>query len=443
MQEKNGEKMTNFRHDYTQSMMMKIKMADPSPKGGSEVYFDCEQTLEKIKAVDNLTLGIKKIVYLVGWQYNGHDDKYPSFFEVNPKIKRSIDKTALQSLLWLIKEGEKYNTIVSVHINFADAYENSPLFEEYAKQGAIIRNGFGGLAKIERYNGKACYKISYKEEWESGLFKSRIDKILDLLPLAKLGTVHVDNFQCYVNRKPYVSAKEMQDYRKKMIAYLAEKGIDITSEFTYREGKLTKLMYGRIVRDVISKHYPIDLLNIIPAVWWTDKMTFEEYYKYYPHTYGGGLPKNKKIFNIFYGNIHGEESFNLKNGWVADFIKEFLTINVPFYYLNSKKRLKMNDDKIKSVEFEGNIISDESGTITQNGKIIKQNNDLFLPYKDGFVAYSENGKTIDGKIDGCNTAEIYKFTIEGLAKVKVAKLENHTIKLTVASGEGLFIKKID
>ena len=43
-----------------------------------------------------------KIIYLVGWQYNGHNDKYPAFFEVNRALKWLQDKDAMESLLWLM-----------------------------------------------------------------------------------------------------------------------------------------------------------------------------------------------------------------------------------------------------------------------------------------------------------------------------------------------------
>ncbi len=59
-----------------------------------------------------------KIIYLVGWQNNGHDDKYPDIFEVNKALKRDEDETSYDSLMWLIKEAKKYNTIVSFHVNF-------------------------------------------------------------------------------------------------------------------------------------------------------------------------------------------------------------------------------------------------------------------------------------------------------------------------------------
>lgn len=116
-----------FNHDYSQTWVTKMFLSKPDPKGGCQVNMTFEQALEAIRVTDNLSLGIPKIVYLVGWQYNGHDDKYPAFFDANPLLKRSADRTALESLRWLIREARKYHTIVSLHINMTDAYDDSPL----------------------------------------------------------------------------------------------------------------------------------------------------------------------------------------------------------------------------------------------------------------------------------------------------------------------------
>lgn len=400
-----------FVHDYTKCMMTKLMMAVPDRKGGSIVSCNCEKALDIIKQTDNITLGVKKIVYLVGWQYNGHDDKYPAFFEVNPHIKRKCDAAVKDSLLWLIEEAKKYNTIVSVHINFADAYEDSPLFDDFVKAGALIRNAFGKPAKIEKYNGKPCYKVSYKEEWESGLFRTRVDDILKLLPIEQAGTVHVDNFQCYVNRKPFVSAEEMKSYREKMIDYLAKKGIDITSEFTYREGKGTALLYGRITRDVTKTRYPMALLDKIPAVWWVDKMTKQEYFDYYPQRYCGGMPKDKTVRNMLYGNIHGEDIW-LKEDWQREFVRQFYTVNVPFFFLAQKKKKRFGKGK-RSVEFEDGTVSSANGKITCGGQVLKDGDYVFMPYAGGYAVYSGQREKAEGIVDK-DKVRVYEVTSDGL-----------------------------
>jgi len=50
--------------------------------------------LEVAKKIDTLTLGLPKIACLVGWQYSGHDSKYPSWDVVNERLKRPEDATA-------------------------------------------------------------------------------------------------------------------------------------------------------------------------------------------------------------------------------------------------------------------------------------------------------------------------------------------------------------
>lgn len=427
-----------FSYDYTKTMMMKLKMADPDRKGGSTIYCNAEKALEIIKGVDEITLGIKKIIYLVGWQYLGHDDKYPAFFDVNNGIKRPNDKTSYDSLIWLMNEAKKYNTVVSVHINFTDAYADSPLFDEYVKANALIRTASGKPAKIEKYNGKLCYKISYKEEWESGLFKKRVDKFLSLFPIETAGTVHVDNFQCYVNRAPFVSAEEMQYYRNLMIDYLREKGIDITSEFTYREGKGSVLLYGRITRDFTPTRYPIALLNRIPAVWWADKMTIEEYFAYYPHVWGGGLPKNEKARNMFYGNIHGEDAF-LKANWQEQFTREFCMINLPFFYLNAKKRVGFTDSRRSAVTYSDGTVSSADGTIISGGMKVKDKDSVFLPYSGGYMVFSEKGGIVKGKINS-DSAILNKVTTDGTVELKKIDAKKKIVEIDTEPNTAYFIK---
>lgn len=98
------ESVKAFNYDYSQTWVSKMFLSKPDPKGGCIVNLTFEQALDVIRATDNLSLGIPKVVYLVGWQYNGHDDKYPAFFDANPLLKRDCDQTALESLRRLMRE---------------------------------------------------------------------------------------------------------------------------------------------------------------------------------------------------------------------------------------------------------------------------------------------------------------------------------------------------
>jgi len=110
-----------YMHQYDKLMMQKLFLARPDQKGGSNVGMTFADVLEVIKGMDNLSRGVPKIVYLVGWQYEGHDCKYPAFHEFNKALKRPEDATARDSYLWLQREAKKYNTTVSVHLLVQDA----------------------------------------------------------------------------------------------------------------------------------------------------------------------------------------------------------------------------------------------------------------------------------------------------------------------------------
>ena len=212
----------------------------------------------------------------------------------------------------------------------------------------MIRKKNGKPNPIEKYNGKKCYKTCHKGYWESGLFKKQFYRFVDTFPfIAESGTIHVDNFQCYKNYSPYVSIKEMQDARRKMIEYVKSKGIDITSEFTYKETQTlpNKPLFG-LPRDHF-KHNKMDTLGYIPMSWWAYRMTDSELVNTSPKVYCCGEFREKWMNNVFYGNMHGEDIVVKSNkNWGNDFISQFATYQVPGHYLNTLKRLEIKKDGV-------------------------------------------------------------------------------------------------
>ena len=431
-----------YNYDYSQCMVMKLGMAVPDLKneGKSKVLLSFEDALEYIKKIDSITQGITKIYYLVGWQYLGHDDKYPDFFEVNEALKRKEDKTAYDSFKWLCNEAKNYHSVVSVHINFNDAYENAPSFNDFVKAGALIRKRNGKPNPIEKYNGKECYKTCHKGYWDSGLFKKQFDRFVDTFPfIAETGTIHVDNFQCYKNYSPYVSIKEMQDARRKMIEYVKSKGIDITSEFTYKEGnKLPNKPMFVLPRDHF-KHNKMDTLGYIPMSWWIYRMTDRELIDTPPSLYCGGVFREKWMNDVFYGNMHGEDIVVKSNiNWVNDFISQFATYQVPGHYLNTLKRLEIKKDGVhKYCVFSDGVISYSKGRkITKNGKLIKDGDNLFLPFvheENTYIAYSKNGDCRDWTIfeNGKSSADIYRISENGNEFIRTLPIKNNILHLNI------------
>ncbi|MGN0523109.1 MAG: endo-alpha-N-acetylgalactosaminidase family protein [Eubacterium sp.] len=431
-----------FNYDYSECMVMKLGMAFPDKKnpGKSKVLLTFEDVFEYIKKIDNITQGITKIYYLVGWQYLGHDDKYPDFFEVNEALKRPRDKTAIDSFKWLSDEAKKHHSVISVHINFNDAYDNAPSFDDFVKAGALIRKKNGKPHAIERYNGRKCYKTCHKGYWESGLFKRQFDRFVDTFPfIAEAGTIHVDNFQCYTNYAPFVSIKEMQNSRRKMIEYVKSKGIDITSEFTYKESdNLPNRPIFGLPRDHF-KSSPMDTVGLIPMSWWCYRITDDELIKYPPQIYCGGEFREKTLNNIFYGNMHGEDIVTKSNNnWVKDFIYRFATYQVPCHFLNTHKRIAIKGKgNNKFCEFDGGIVSHSKGKkITRNGKIIKDGDTLFLPFvhkKCTYIAYSKNGDCRDWDIfeKDKTKAEIWKISENSNEFIREIPIKNNRLHINI------------
>ena len=198
-----------------------------------------------IERLDRITCGAPKIVYLVGWQYNGHDSKYPAWAEVNQRLKRAQDPTAIESLKWLMREGRRHHTTVSLHINALDAYEDSPLWQEYVDKDIIAKGKSGAPLKGIVWSGLQSYPLSYAREWETGCAKRRIDGLLKMLPeLKEAHTIHIDAFHTY---PPLPGASQVEGFKgispflgygperecaaqRKTLRYFGDYGLDVTSE---------------------------------------------------------------------------------------------------------------------------------------------------------------------------------------------------------------------
>ncbi len=434
-----------FNFDYTKTMMMKMFLAIPDGKGGTNVNINFAEALDIIKKTDALTLGVPKIIYLVGWQYQGHDTHYPSLFEVNEALKRPEDATALDSLVWLVEEAKRYNTTVSYHINFSDAYKESELFEEYAAAGALIRKEDGTPDPIEEYNGKDCYKVSFYEEWNSGLFRRRFDRFLASIPVVQAGTVHVDNFQCYYNNAPEVDIADSMEARNKIIDYVRSCGLDITSEFAYREGPEGRKDYNRCCR--LNPFYPIAIIGRIPAFWWLFNIRDEEYLAYPPQLLGG-IPNDPKYLHTFYGNIQGEHLWRGKGDqWISPFIREFCMIQLPYFYLCTHKRERIeNDETGKTAYFSDGIITRSADeTITENGVLLKDAHSALLPLTvkpDAYVFYSDDA--FDGERDMIDCtfarARVSGITANGTEFLYETTVTNGKIAIHSNGGEALLIE---
>ncbi|MEV2269578.1 NPCBM/NEW2 domain-containing protein [Nonomuraea africana] len=388
-----------YVHDYSKTLTMKMFMADNKGK----VSLTFEQGLEVIRKVDSLTRGIPKIFYLVGWQYDGHDTGYPAFDVVNPKLKRAQDATAADSLRWLVAEARKHHTTVSFHINLLDASASSPLWQEYLDKDLIARNADGSLRTYVW-----GYPISYTREWTAGLTTRRIDRLFDLVDLAAIGTVHVDAFHQYIPGygndliSPYhgVGTDQEIETQKKIIRYFRDKGVDVTSEFTFNYRK-------------------DPLLGLQPMAWHLRNV---DPMKIPASLHVGGAGGDAR----FGTSMQGESRIKADPATLKGFLDDFATTTLTWQYLNRLDRLS---DTGGVVTFSGGVTSRnvEGGVRVEQGEVVlRDRNDLFVPalwqqHKE-IVAYSRDGyATRTWKLPADWTrvplVDIYRVGPDGLTQV--------------------------
>ncbi len=166
----------SYRRSISYKIFMKMK--------GVEVVTTWEQAAEIIGAIHNASGGIPQIVYLVGWQFGGHDDQYPALSGAG---KRPGGASSIQKLVEECRE--RYGALVSYHINIDDAYPDSPDWDpSYMHEGGVV----------------------HTLDWENGHFLRRMKEMFDLVPVEK--TLHVDNTRiCNTFTKEFDGIGELEE----------------------------------------------------------------------------------------------------------------------------------------------------------------------------------------------------------------------------------------
>jgi hypothetical protein len=407
-------------HDYTRTLTMKMFMADN--KGNVSLTF--EQGLEVVKKVDNLTRGIPKVFYLVGWQYDGHVTGYPAWDVVNPKLKRPQDATALDSLRWLIAEARKHHTTISFHVNMLDASAQSPLWQTYLDHDVIARWEDGSLRTYVW-----GYPISYTREWDEGLTQRRIDQLFEMFPMRELGTIHVDAFHQYIPNQgtgpisPYhgISTDQEIESQKKIMRFFRDRGVDVTSEFaySYRKDPLLGLQ-------PLSWHFRnVDQMKIPPAL----------------HIGGEGGDER------FGRSMLGENRIRSDSQNLTGFLDEFARTTLAWQYLN---RLDRISDSGGVVTFSGGVTSrvvDGRLVIRKGDVLLRDGDDLFVPAlwkAREIIAYSRNGyaartwRMPDGW-ESVQHVDVSAIGLGGLAPAQRVRVKDGELELSLSAGTAVSI----
>ena len=445
-----------FFRDYHQTLVLKLFLGmegEPVERLAKEPLFQkkhdviCtfEEALEVIRKTDLLTRGIPKIVYLAGWQKGGHDHGYPSWDEVNPRLKRAQDATALESLRWLIREARTFHTTVSLHINMVDAYRQSPLWDEYVAKDCLAKDTNGQLlvAGIQM-KGEEMYNVVYPREWEAGLAQRRIDGLIKMIPELKEGhTIHIDVFIAQRDNGQPISPwhaklehggltpEKYVETQRKIFHYWRDRGFDVTGE------------------GIFWAHPPGEGFTGLQAMsWWYPssidyQMEIPECLMARGRTDRGGDGDFR-----FGSSMHGEEIYQADKENLPGFAGMFCRTTLPWYYLSRLKREKFDNDAL--FYSDGVVARTEADkrVIRKGEFVLREDDNLFVPAlwnKKEIIAYSRLGyenKSWQLPDDWRNVkkADLYRITLDGcVALKKLAPVTGAKLVLSLEKDEAISI----
>ncbi len=387
-----------FNH-YHDSIVYKIYMKSKN----KEPVTTLDEALAIIKRIHDLSGGIHQIAYLVGWQFDGHDSKYPDWSEVGKHCASTLSSDPLESLRKAMKvAAQKYNTDLSLHINMNDAYTNAPSWNVYKENNLLCRKMNGELERGGFWSGERCYLVSHAKEWRAGFAQKRILGLLEMFPdLKRSGTIHIDAFFGIHSNGDGISIENDHKVLGEIVEFWHQQGVDVTTEsFSARD------QIGRIP---MCYHINLDEqwhLNVPSFVLcggddeWNIPRRKLDYY----HGRNGwmcAMPSAGSAYEEAWGigSTRGDLKGEIlkRPGALAD--RLFKTAILFCYYNKSEPTRHWTDADRYVVERGNGVVSeirkaDRYLTIKDNGRLVYDNGDCLLdfPHNGGtLLAYSRKG----------------------------------------------------
>ena len=386
-------KFDRFWNTYHDSAVYKILIKYKDVK---HVRTTLDQAMDYIRAIHDYSGGMHQIVYLVGWQYDGHDSKFPSWGNVGEQCKSSFSQDPRTSLRMMMREARKYNADVSLHINMNDAYTNSPLWSAYVENNLLCRDAKGNLVKGRVFGGEQSYPISHLKEWRSGFAKKRILELLELLPeLKDTKTIHIDAL--FGNQSPGDQITFNDDIAAidECTKYWHELGFDVTTEFltAYDQIGYFPYIYHLNLDERHKVLYPPSL--ICGGTGYSLRSRADYYNKPWQNT----MPNAGCIYEEAWGTAHWGDRmgpFRPSGTFLGNL---FHTIILYAYYNKSYPVKHCVDREAYTVERANGVVStvrmkDRALAVTDNSRTVVADHDFFLDFPDNggkILAFSENG----------------------------------------------------
>ena len=197
-----GTPIVRIRHcwkDFRKVALPEQNLVDEPPV---DVYCTFDRAKELARALR--AAGVAKAdLCLVGWNYRGHDGRYPQVFPVEPLLG---GEAKLRELIRCVREELGWQIVG--HMNYRDAYLISDLFDfEYCQDR--LPDGTRDARHLEPWSGGAVYRICPQRAYER--FALRHTAMMKSLGFSGLGYLDVTTsrplFPCRDARHPLNNAE--------------------------------------------------------------------------------------------------------------------------------------------------------------------------------------------------------------------------------------------
>jgi hypothetical protein len=216
-----GDRIQPF-DPYRETLIYKIYLDDLNCLAPLSTFDDVLATVERVHRVSG---GIRQVVYLVGWQKDGHDASFPDPQEVNARCGGA------KGLQALVKRAAKFNATVSVHTNVSDSYVTDPGYDPELLSRDIDGKPFVWFNNALRH--QPVYSVNLTLAVENGAATRWIEHNLELS--GAMETIHLDAFrpwsEAWLPNGIHIDSEcESQRGLLAIRRLFEQRGIDVTAE---------------------------------------------------------------------------------------------------------------------------------------------------------------------------------------------------------------------
>lgn len=372
---------------------------------GTREELPFESVLDRIRQFATQTDSAACVMYLLGWQYEGHDSGYPSVDKVNENLG------GMEELVRLIEEARKYNVTVTFYDNYDDSYPNHPGWDP----DVICRDPQGNLMKGGVWEGNQSYLISsYKYAVKSGL--DRVRFTLERYPIREAYFIDVlaggyNGGRKYdFNPDSPAGAQKNLEGKLMIINEFNKHGVDVaTEDFTgFFVGHVGT--FGDIIAYDDTYFSSEDEIPLIPFIYHSKT------------SFGMKISDRGQYVKTF---LYGQRAQKFTNSRIVYSPAEFILDALPKQKLYGKamrsydksgtlERVIYEDGSTVEVDVE----ADKYKVVLGNGMVIAMDYTSFVPVtENAYMACSREGGTLSYPIpDGWSEEEkitVYRLNSEG------------------------------